>query len=312
MKLKTKKIRYKNMDNTELKDFAIDGANVEDVQIVSSTDELDNFDFASDQPFDIDRNYELISALKKEDEDEAMKALIKLREAKNIIEKDAKTFLSAEFVDMYNKEEENLLNMIKKYDPNIDEIRAMSEEEKDKIYHIAQYLFNVYQKKLNDLIFFFPLTKEEVKFVFNVFRNKLEYDQNEVFQLKDIKENYLDKEFTKQDDGNYMTYINVNDLIIFYHLISKYKVKGITQEHYDYLSILTKVGERIKLFNAYNVVVQRLSEDFQLWGGNLSVEGELVGKAVEPNLGSVIINDIASTPFDKISIVNEETGEVVK
>lgn len=300
------------MDNTELKDFAIDGANVEDVQIVSSTDELDNFDFASDQPFDIDRNYELISALKKEDEDEAMKALIKLREAKNIIEKDAKTFLSAEFVDMYNKEEENLLNMIKKYDPNIDEIRAMSEEEKDKIYHIAQYLFNVYQKKLNDLIFFFPLTKEEVKFVFNVFRNKLEYDQNEVFQLKDIKENYLDKEFTKQDDGNYMTYINVNDLIIFYHLISKYKVKGITQEHYDYLSILTKVGERIKLFNAYNVVVQRLSEDFQLWGGNLSVEGELVGKAVEPNLGSVIINDIASTPFDKISIVNEETGEVVK
>ena len=294
------------MDNTELKDFAIDGVNIEDVKIISSTDELDNFDFSSEQPFDIDGNYELISALKKEDEDEAMKALVKLREAKNIIEKNAKTFLSAEFVDMYNKEEENLLNLIKKYDPNIDEIRAMSEEDKDKIYHIAQYLFNIYQKKLNDLLFFFPLTKEEVKFIFNVFRNKLEYDQNEVFQMKDIKENYLDKEFTKQDDGNYMTYINVNDLIIFYHLISKYKVKGITQEHYDYLSILTKVGERIKLFNAYNVVVQRLSEDFQLWGGNLSVEGELVGKVVEPAIADKI------SDFKEDITLIKETGEVVK
>jgi len=292
------------MDNTELKDFVIDGIieNKEDYTIVASTDELDNFDFNSDNEFDIETNYELISTMKKEEDNEAVKELIKLKEAKNIIEKHAKTFLDSDFVDKFNKEEENLLNLIKKFDPNVDAVRALSEEQKDKIYEIAQYLFNSYQKKLNDLLFLFPLTNDEKKFIFNVFRNKLEYDQNEVFQLKDVKENYLDKDFDKLEDGSYMTMINVNDLIIFYHLISKYKVKGITQEYYDFLQILTKIGERIKLFNAYNVVVQRLSTDFQMWGGALTVEGELVGKALEPAVES----------DSEVSIVNNETGEVIK
>ena len=296
------------MEKEELNDFIInkdDEKNV-DYNIVSSTDEIENFDFASDKPFDIDGNYELISGLKEKEETNEQKEYIKLQEAKNIIEKTAKTFLSTEFVDSFNKEEENLINMIKKYNPNIDEIRAMTEQQKDKIYDIAQYLFNVYQRKLKDLIFNFPLTSDEVKFMLKVFRDKLEYDQNEVFQLKDLKEHYLDKDFNKIENGEFITYINVNDLIIFYHLFSKYKVKGITQEHYNFLQILIKIGERIKLYNAYNVVVQRISSDFQLWGGALSTEGELIGKVVEP------INDVSNKPLDIISVVNEETGEVIK
>ena len=305
------------MDNTELQDFVINDAIEEkkEYTIMSSTDELDKFDFSSEAEFDIDSNFELISALKQEEPDESMKEVVKLQEAKNIIEKDAKNFLNPEFVDMFSKDEQNIINMIKKYDPNIDEVRDMTEEQKDKIYKIAEYLFNVFQKKLNDLLFYFPLSKEEVKFIFNVFRNKLEYDQNEIFQLKDLKENYLDKEFDKQEDGSYMTYINVNDLIVFYHLISKYKVKGITQEHYDYLTVLTKIGERIKLFNAYNVVVQRISTDCMLWGGSLSVEGELVGKVVEPENKETIIEAIddqkIDVGFDGIHVINEVTGEVV-
>jgi hypothetical protein len=275
------------MDNTELRDFVLDEAveNKEDYTVVSSTEELDNFDFTSDKEFNIDEYHELVATLKEEEEqDESMKELVKLREAKNIIEQNAKTFLDPVFVDKWNQEEQNLINMIKKFDPNIDSVRALSEQQKDKIYEIAQYLFNSFQKKLNDITFSFPLTNDERKFIFNVFKNKLEYDQNEVFQLKDIKTNYLDVDFKKGEDGNYMTFINVNDLIIFYHLISKYKVKGITQEHYDFLQILTKIGERIKLFNAYNVVVQRLSTDFQMWGGALDVEGELVGKTLDPSI----------------------------
>ena len=102
-------------------------------------------------------------------------------------------------------------------------------------------------------------------------------------------------------DGELKTLINVNDLIIFYHLFSKYKVQGITKEYYDFVSVLTKIGERIKLFNAYNVVIQRLSNDFQLWGGALSVEQELTGHTLEPQKSS-----------DDVSVVNKETGEVVK
>lgn len=288
------------MDNTEVKDFVLNQDNIESM-IVSSTDELDSFDFSSNNEFEIDKYHELIAALKKDEETDEMKEIVKYQEAKNIIERDAKKFLDSDFVDVFHKEEENLVNMIKKFDTNKDEVRNLTEEQKDKIYEIAQYLFNSYQKKLNDLTFSFPMTKEEVKFVFDVFKKKLEYDQNEIFQLQELRDNYLEKDFEKLEDGNFMSKINVNDLIIFYHLISKYKVKGITQEHYDYLQILTKIGERIKLFNAYNVVVQRLSTDFQFWGGTLSVEGELVGKALEP----------AVKEEGEISVVNKETGEMI-
>jgi hypothetical protein len=300
------------MDNTELKDFVIDDNTIlkeDNYEMVSSTDELEKFDFSSDKEFDIEQYHELISFAKKEQEDDSVKDLIKLQEAKNIIEKDSKNFLMPEFVDKFHQEEENLVNMIKKFDPNIEFVRNMTEEQKDKVYEIAQYLFNNYQKKLNELNFHFPLTNDERKFVFNVFRNKLEYDQNEVFQLKEVKDNYLDKEFDKGEDGIYNTFINVNDLIIFYHLISKYKVKGITQEHYDYLQILTKIGERIKLFNAYNVVVQRLSNDFQLWGGSLSVEtGELVGNVLDSK--EPVAQTISSFKDDVVLV--EETGEIIE
>jgi hypothetical protein len=73
--------------------------------------------------------------------------------------------------------------------------------------------------------------------------------------------------------------INVNDVIILYHLVSKYKVKGVNSNFYNYLSLLTKIGERIKLFNAYNVWVQRLSDDFQLWGSSLTVDEEMIVSA---------------------------------
>jgi len=290
------------MDSNELKDFVLEDAmeNKGEFQVTSSTDELDHFDFSADKDFDIEGYHELVNTLKTQNQDDSMKELIKLQEAQNIIQKTANLFLDPAFVEQYAKEEQNLVNMIKKFDPNLEEVKKMTEEQKDKIYDIAQYLYNIFQKKLNDLNFKFPLTHDEYKLIMNIFKNKLEYDQNEVFQLKDLKENYLDKDF-KMVEGNYNTEINVNDLIIFYHLFSKYKVKGISSEYYSFVNVLTKIGERIKLFNAYNVVVQRLSNDFQLWGGALSVEDEVTGHALDPK-----------QPTDEVSVVDKEKGEVVK
>lgn len=273
------------MDNTELNDFiikdeVINEELIKEENMIASTDELDNFNFSSEKEFDIEQFHELVSVMKKAEPDESMKEFVKLQEAKNIIDKTAKLFLNPIFVDEYKQGEENLINMIRKFDPNLDSVKTMTEQQKDKVYEIAQYLFNSYQKKLNDLEFHFPLNDSERKFVYNVFRHRLEYDQNEVFQLKELKDNYLDKDAEKDKEGIFNTFINVNDLIVFYHLFSKYKVKGITSEHYDFLTVLTKIGERIKLFNAYNVIVQRLSTDFQIWGGALSTDGDVVGGKV--------------------------------
>ncbi len=289
-------------NNEESKNIIINDALMsDDCQMASSTDDLEKFDFSTEKEFDIEGYHELIETLKENTEDDSMKELVKLNEAKNIIEKSAKEFLDPDFVDKYAQEERNLMNMIKKFDPNLEEVKKLTEKQKDKIYDIAQYLFNGFQKKLNELTFIFPLTNDERKFIFNVFNNKLEYDQNEVFQLKDLKDNYLDMDFKQNENKEYITYINVNDIIIFYHLIAKYKVKGINKDHYEYLQVLTKIGERIKLFNAYNVVVQRLSNDFQIWGGALSIDGDLVGNS-EPEI----------KPEGEVVVVDKEAGEVIK
>lgn len=274
--------KEKNVEG--LQDFVIEDEKKEEKDYnVKTMDDVLKIDFNSDEELNLDEAYEFVSMTKKPTE---TKELVEKREADNIIKENSEKYLDPEYVDMMNKEHENLRNMLKKYDVNSDIVKNMGEIEKDKIYGIAEFLFNDYQKKLNDMDFNFEITRYEWKFMDDVLHNKLEYDQNEIFQLKEVREKYLNNvnEIIKsipRDIDDIPTIINVNNLIILYHLISKYKVKGLNKHHFSYLTLLTKIGERIKLFNAYNVWVQRLSTDFQTWGGSLSVGEEMVKPKIE-------------------------------
>lgn len=269
----------KEISVEDLQDFVIEDEKKDDTEYeITTTDDVLNVDFGSDQDINIEEAYEFISLSNKPKE---TKELVEQREADNIIRDTAENLLNMDYVEMMNKEHDNLRNMIKRYDANSDLVKGMEESDKDKVYGIAEYLFNEYQKKLNDMDFMFGLTQDEWRFMLDVVRNKIEYDQNEVFQMKEVIDGYLDsaEEVYKTLPKNIEeipTMINVNNLIILYHLVSKHKVKGINKQFYAYLTLLTKIGERIKLFNAYNVWVQRLSNDFQMWGGSLSIDEESI------------------------------------
>lgn len=265
----------------EIKDESFDkikeDQNLKDYEIKTSDDIL-NIDFSSDDEVNLDEAYEFVKVSKKPKE---TKELVEKREADNIIKNSSSKYLDPDYINTMNKEHENLKNMLRKYDVNKDVVKKLTEVEKDKIYALAEYLFNEFQKKLNNMNFYFPLTMDEWKFMFDVLYNKIEYDQNEIFQLKEVREKYLDnvKDSVKElqnNENEISTIVNVNDLIIIYHLISKYKVKGVNKSHYSYLNLLTKIGERIKLFNAYNTWIQRLSNDFQSWGSSLTVDEETI------------------------------------
>lgn len=249
---------------------------------IKTIDDIVNIDFSKEIEFNLDEVYDFISMNKPHQE---TKEFIEKREADNIIKNNSKKYLKDEYSDMMDYEYNNLRNLLKKYDINSEIVKKMTEEEKDKIYGLAEYLFNDFQKKLNKMNFIFNLTPDEWKFMFDVLYNKIDYDQNEIFQLKDVREKYLEvvvDMFKTNKSDEVETIINVNDLIIIYHLISKYKVKGINKQHYSYLSILTKIGERIKLFNAYNVWINRLSSDFQLWGSSLTIDEDIIkGKSTQ-------------------------------
>jgi len=271
------------INKEDLQDFVIsdEQTNLEDnfgdLQ-VTTIGVVDQFDFTSEDEFNVEESFEYVKHTKKPSE---TKELAKNREADNIIKETASKYIDQSYVEAMNKEYDNLRALLKRYDVNSELVKNMVEEDKDKIYGIAEYLFNNFQSRLNDMSFSFDLTRGEWKFLFNSLFHKIEYDQNEVFQVNELREKYLDNviETVKSLDKSMEdipTVVGVDYLIILYHIISKYKVKGISSEYYAYIGLLKKIAERIKLYNAYNVWIQRLSSDFQLWGGGLSVDEEIL------------------------------------
>ena len=264
---------------------------------MKSLEELENFDFISGGEINVDDYHDMVEALKiSKDQTDEKKEALKQLEAENIVKEFSVKFLGEEFTTKYNHQKDNLWAFLRKYDATGDLVKGMGEQDKDKIYDIAEYLFNDYQMNLNHLNFIFPLSYEEHKFLYDVMTKKLEYNQDEVFQMEDLKENYLDfyKTFKKEgvSENNLNTIININHLVILYHLFSKYKVKGVQSDFENFKGILRKIGERTKLYNAYNVMVQRLSSQFQVWGGSLTEdESALNGQVLPPNTEPVIIDE---------------------
>jgi len=290
------------MEEKDLKEFAFTKEQYDAFKDVDmkSLEELENFDFINGGELKVDNYHDMVSALKasKEQTDEKKEALQQL-EADNIIKETSVKFLGEEFTQKYNLQKDNLWAFLRKYDANGELVKNMSEDDKNKIYDIAEFLFDDYQMNLNHLNFIFPLTFEEHKFLYDVLYKRLEYNQDEVFQMEELKEKFLDfyKTFRKESvtEMNMNCIININHLVILYHIFSKYKVKGVQSEFENFKGVLRKIGERTKLYNAYNTVVQRLSAQFMVWGGSLTVD--------ESDLTTT---EVSAEPV----IIDEKTGEV--
>ena len=289
------------MEEKDLKEFAFTKEQYDAFKDVDmkSLEELENFDFINGGELKVDNYHDMVSALKasKEQTDEKKEALQQL-EADNIIKETSVKFLGEEFTQKYNLQKDNLWAFLRKYDANGELVKNMSEDDKNKIYDIAEFLFDDYQMNLNHLNFIFPLTFEEHKLLYDVLYKKLEYNQDEVFQMEELKEKFLDfyKTFRKDSvtDLNMNCIININHLVILYHIFSKYKVKGVQAEFENFKGVLRKIGERTKLYNAYNTVVQRLSAQFMVWGGSLTVDE----------------SDLTTETSTEPVIIDEKTGEV--
>lgn len=292
------------MEEKDLKDFALteeEYKKFKDIDL-KSLEELENFDFTTGADINVDDYHDMVEALKvSKDQTSEKKEVLKQLESENIIKETSIKFLGEEFTAKYNHQKDNLWAFLRKYDAGTDLVTNMSEEEKDKIYDIAEFLFNDFQLVLSHLNFIFPLTSEEHKFLYDVLFKKLEYNQDEVFQMEDLKEKYLDfyKNFHKDSvsETGMSTIININNLVVLYHIFSKHKVKGVGSDFENFKNILRKIGERTKLYNAYTVIVERLSSQFQVWGGSLTVDETAIN-------GEVLI------PTNEPVIVDEKTGEV--
>ena len=275
----------------------------------ASLDQLEGFDFSSDKELVLDEFHEMVHLYKvsQNPSEEKKEALMSL-EAENVIKRDSEKFLGKEVTEQYQKQRENLKAFLRRYEVNTDTVKNMTEPEKDKIYDIAEYLFNNYQKIHNNLNFIFPLTFEEYKFIIEVIIKKLEYDRDGVFQVKELSKNYLShyKKFEKDNAGtnDMTTWLDINSMMILYHHITRYKIKGHQTEAELFVNIITKLEERLMLYNAYKILTERLSQDFQVWGGSLTIDD--IGLKVEDGTPQTPENE------SQLKVVDEMSGKEIK
>ncbi len=245
--------------------------NIEEIKNNEMDEKLEKIlqhDFSSDQEFDLESNYKLIEGYKNDI------TLAKNNEAENIIKDSGPLYLNQEYQDEMNKIKDNFYALVRKYDPNKDIIKSMDESGKNKIYAIVQFMVNSYINMLNNLLFNINWTREEYKFIKNTFRSRIEYSGNELFNTMELKDNYLDKwedidkKLPKTID-NFTVTIDIRNIVMMYHFLGAFKIKGMTDEYYTFINILQKIADTNKIYNAYNIVRERIQMDFMNWSGAL-------------------------------------------
>lgn len=188
----------------------------------------------------------------------------------NVIKPEVKFEENGKEYLLINKEVETLLddklNSIKEY-IFTNSGKGKSEEEKNKLYEVAQSLWKEYINELKEAKYNFQLNRHQHKFLTELVLNKLEYDVNTVFfaiELKDLFETM--KEGKYSNDEELISFnVNATEITYIYHLISKHTVKGLVKDSYFFAEILMKIGGISKLFNYYDTTGKGLSSDIQDW-----------------------------------------------
>lgn len=236
-------------------------------EVLDKAKELETINFKESNDFNYVEYYNVIEKIANKN------STLKNEEAENLVKEFAEKVIDKDYVDTLSKKRESILDFIRKYDPNTDIIKNMSEHDVDKVYAISNYLVNSYIKYLNDMMFNFEFSNAELKFINNILTKSIEYNGDEVFNYVELYDNLwkevrdtFEKDRTKQ---TYTFKVNIKMILILHHLIKNYKVRGITDEFKHFRNVLYRIAQTNKLFNAYNIIVERIKDDCKLWGAAL-------------------------------------------
>ena len=188
----------------------------------------------------------------------------------NVVKPEIKFFFAEKEYSVLEKTSEDSLDQkIKSVEDLIAKTtgRGKSEEEKDELYKSAQELLKDYVNELRDTKYNFHLNRLQWKFLTDLILSKLEYDVNTIFfaiELTDLLGSMRNVKFA--DDKELVNFpVNATEITYIYHLISKYKLKGLTKDTYTFSEILLTIGSISKLFNYYDAFIKNLSGDIQDW-----------------------------------------------
>jgi hypothetical protein len=166
----------------------------------------------------------------------------------------------------YESELENKISLIEEYITK-NTGKGLSDKEQDELYSNSQELWKNYTNSLRDTKYNFHLNRPQWKFLTDLVLSKLEYDVNSVFfaiELTDLLGSMRDAKYT--NDTELISFpVDATEITYVYHLISPYKVKGLSKEAYMFSQVLRRIGSISKVFNYYDTYGKNLSVDIQNW-----------------------------------------------
>lgn len=168
--------------------------------------------------------------------------------------------------------------------------KGKSEEEKDDLYKKAQEIWREYALTLKETKYNFHLNRTQYNFLTDLILKHIEYDVNTVFFAIELTELLGVMKSVKYTNDTELISIPVNatEITYIYHLISPYKVKGLTKNAYTFAQVLRRIGDISKVFNYYDTAGKNLNGDIQNWVSTFEDGVDLEKREVETVQGSVV------------------------
>jgi len=231
-------------------------------------DEKQFFDFKSDQEFNLNDEYSKLfkdGEFKAYDPNEA-----KLEDAEKIINEFGLMYVEGLSLKKYENTFINVTEFLKKFNIESEEVKSMTRDERDKLWGYGKELYKSYENQYGELQFNFELTIKEWNFIEHTLTKKLMYNGQEMFNYWELYMKFIQptKELVSKLPKTLESFApicSVQSLILLSHLLMKHEEKASTDSFKYFRTVLTEIAKMTKLFNAYGVMLERVTNRFNHW-----------------------------------------------
>lgn len=226
------------------------------------------FNFKSDETFNLNDEYTNLFGEGGDQKPDPNQS--KLKDAENIISDFGAKYAESISLQKYEYLFTNLDSFLNKFRTDSEEVKNMTKDERDKLFGYGRELFSAYQNQYNVLHFNFEVSMKEWNFIESVLTKKLSYNGNELFNYWKLYVDFIEptknsvKQLAKSTES-FMPVCSIQSLVLLSHLLMKHEEKGSTEQFYHYKNVLNEIALMTKLFNAYGVVLERITNMFNNW-----------------------------------------------
>lgn len=226
------------------------------------------FDFNSGEKFNLEEEY---STLFGEGEPKQLNPNeSKVKDAESIIDEyGAKYIERASLVD-YEKVFLNINEFLIQFQTDSQEVINMTKSDRDKLFGYGKELFKTYESVYSDLKFNFELSVKEWNYIDHTLTKKLSYNGQELFNYWELYVKFIEPtrnmvEKLPKTSETFVPICSIQSLILISHLLMKHEEKASTDSFHYFRTTLTEIAKMTRLFNAYGVMLERITNRFNHW-----------------------------------------------